>query len=120
MRRRVHLEFLGHTTIKLTNFAFHKTFDLNKFSDRKMRLGFGIDLVTLKLWDRTIKPIPKFELLVAGGTGKLGDPYELVAYAETEKGLRTKIGDVITIYKSKEITIEVDFPEENEKGKRLK
>jgi len=105
MQRRAHIEWMGHMSIKVTNFAMQKTYDLPKL---KLQ-GNRIDLVSGKMVSRN-ETVPIFFLEIFCGNGKLGSPFYLRAMAEVEKNKHSDLCQPFSIYEGKEQTIEVDFP----------
>ena len=105
MRRRCCVEWLGHKEIRVTNFAHQATFDPSKFSGVS-----GVDLITLKRNGIMDTP-PDLEVLRDHGDGTLSDPVQLIVIAKTKDGGRETIKS-FNIHDGKEVTIEVNFPED--------
>ncbi|MFA5024135.1 MAG: hypothetical protein WC523_04225 [Patescibacteria group bacterium] len=103
MRRRAHIEFLGHTSVQVTTFAHQKIFDLGKLKQD----GVQVDLVTLK----KLKPSerPPFRFGCSIGDGTLGNPFNVSVTAKTAESEESVIAQ-LTIYDGKEKTLEVDLP----------
>ena len=102
MRRRAHIEWLGHTSIRVTSACFQKTIDLIDLSAKKE----VVDLLTGK----RLKVTTIFCAWVHGGTGKLGDPFSIRVMAEVNQGNLNDVCSPFSIYNGKEQIIEVDFP----------
>ena len=103
MKHRCHIEFLGHTNIQVTAFNYQKTYDLVELK----RGDKQIDLITAKVISRADKVPLKLE--IDYGDGNLGNPFNLLIIAETRKGMYETV-DRLTLYTSREKTVEIDLP----------
>jgi hypothetical protein len=71
MQRKVCIEFVKQDTIKVTTFILQKEFKLTPIKNTDQ----GIDLITLKLFDMSLKSDVQLRAEIWQGTGELNDPF---------------------------------------------
>ena len=106
-KRRVHIEIIDHTQVRITNALRQKTFSMKDM----VKDGLKIDLVSLSLTNDSCK----FYAFVYHGSGVVGDPYTVhVALYNKSTTYGFGVIDKFKIGEQREGTVEVTVIEEDE------